>query len=66
MQDNVDWHLQGCDQCKWFKAHPQWEELYPILATYPLELVHMDFLTIENPKTGKDVNVLVITDHFMW
>ena len=36
------------------------------LAVYQLELVHIDFLTIENPKMGKDVNVLVITDHFMW
>ena len=35
-------------------------------STYPLELVHIDFLTIENPKTGKDLNVLVITDHFTW
>ena len=32
---------------------------------YPLELVHMDFLTIENPYTGADMNVLVITEHFM-
>ena len=31
----------------------------------PLELVHMDFLTIESPKTDKDINVLIITDHFM-
>ena len=38
--------------------------MFLILATYPLEMVHLDFLTIEHPKTGKDVNVLVITDHF--
>ena len=66
MQDDVDPYLRGCGQCKWFKACPQWEELYPILATYPLQLVHIDFLTVENPKTGKDINVLVITDHFTW
>ena len=35
-----------------------------MLATYPLEIVHIDYLVIENPKTGKDENVLVITDHF--
>ena len=46
-----------------FKACPQHEELYPILAMYPLELVHIDFLMIENPKNGKDVNILVITNH---
>ena len=26
----------------------------------------MDFLTIGNPFTGTDVNILVITNHFMW
>ena len=31
---------------------------------YPLEPVHIDFQTIENPRNEKDVNVLVITDHF--
>ena len=25
----------------------------------------MDFLTIENPRTSADMNILVITDHFM-
>lgn len=44
---------------------PQKEELHPILATYPLELVHMDYLMIENPKSDKNVSVLVITDHCM-
>ena len=38
-------------------------ELYPITATHPLELIHMDFLAIE---TGKNVNILVVTDHFTW
>ena len=33
-------------------------------ATYPMELVHMDYLTIEANKGGKDVPTLVITDHF--
>ena len=63
MQDDVHWYLKGCDQCKQFKACPKQEELYAILAMYPL--VHIDFLTFENPKTGKDINVLVITDHFL-
>ena len=33
-------------------------------ATYPMELVHMDYLTIKANKVGKDVHILVITDHF--
>ena len=43
---------------------PHHEELYPILAMYLLELVHIDFLMIDNPKNGKEVNVLVITNYF--
>ena len=32
---------------------------------YPLEIVHMDFLMIRSKKDlNKDINVLVITDHF--
>ena len=47
-----------------FKSKPQKTELYPITAIHPLKLNHMDFHTIESGKTGKDVNILVITDHF--
>ena len=35
-------------------------------ATYPIELVCMDYLTIEANEGGKDVHILVITDHFTW
>ena len=35
-----------------------------IMATHPLQLIHMDFLTIESGMTGKDVNILIVTDHF--
>ena len=33
-------------------------------VTYPMELVHMDYLTTEATDGGKDVHILVITDHF--
>ena len=33
-------------------------------ATYLMELVNMDYLTIEATEGGKDVHILVITDHF--
>ena len=33
-------------------------------ATYPMELVHMDYLTVEANEGCKDVHILVITDHF--
>ena len=33
------------------------------MATHPLELIHMDFHTIESGKTGEDLNVLVRVSH---
>ena len=33
-------------------------------VTYPMELVHMDYLTIKANEGVKDVHILVITDHF--
>jgi hypothetical protein len=37
-------------------------ELVSIVSTYPLELVSMDYLTLESAKGYG--NILVITDHF--
>ena len=39
-------HIQICERCLFFKSKPQKTELYPITATHPLELIHMDFFTI--------------------
>ena len=64
MQRDAEELIWKCDRCLWFKAKVHREELHPILAMYPLELVHMDYLTIKNPKSYKNVNVLVITDNF--
>ena len=36
-----------------------------IQATHPVQLVHLDYLTTEVTEGGKDVHVLIITDHFM-
>ena len=35
-----------------------------LMQHIPMELVHMDYLTIEANEGGKDVHILVITDHF--
>ena len=35
-----------------------------IICTYPLKLVHLNFLTIGKEGSDKNVNILVITDHF--
>ena len=60
--------IQDCRRCRIFGAAVQKAELEPISATSPLELIHLDFTSIETtmdpmvqPKTA---NVLVITDHF--
>ena len=37
--------------------------LQNIVATHPLELVHLDYLCLE-PGKGLEENVLVVTDHF--
>ena len=35
-----------------------------IQTAHPLQLGHLDYLTIEATQGGKDVHVLIITDHF--
>ena len=47
-----------------FKQPQEHEELYPIETSYPMELVHMDFVTIGKVGEAKALNVLVVTDHF--
>ena len=65
MAEDIVEHIKSCKNCRLFKTLPEKAELHPIVVTHPLELVHMDYLTIEHPKdNSKDVNVLVVTDHF--
>ena len=64
MQVDESKHIHNCKWCLRFMAKPMRMELQPIKATYPLELVHMDYLTIESGKGDKDVNILIISDHF--
>ena len=44
------------------KAIPDVAPLQPIIVSQPMELVHMDFLSIE-PSKGNIGKCLVITDH---
>ena len=62
MSEDVRSHIHSCEKCTKFKQPQEWEEIKPIICTYPFELVHLDFLTIG--KEGSDKNV--ITDHFTW
>ena len=60
--------LKNCGQCLVFEAGAQILTLAPILATEPMDLVHIDFIKMELPgdlrKKPKTKNVLVIMDHF--
>ena len=56
-------HIGKCHLCLAFKARQPKAPLKNIVATYPLELVHLDYLCLE-PGKGLEENVLVITDHF--
>ena len=64
MNEDVRSYIQKCDHCLRFKTKPEKEEMSPITATYPLELVHLDYLTVGEKSSDKMVNILVITDHF--
>ena len=39
-------------------------ELNPVETSHPMEIVHLDYLTIESGKSNRDVNILVVTQHF--
>ena len=39
--------------------------MQPILVSYPMELVQLDFLTLgEKADDNRNVNILIVTDHF--
>ena len=56
-------YVNKCQSCLKRKPIPDVAPLQPIVDSHPMELVHMDFLSIE-PSKGNIENVLVITDHF--
>ena len=63
MQVEATQHIAKCSRCLKRKSTPQVAPLQPILVSQPLELVHLDYLSLE-PSKGNIENVLVITDHF--
>jgi transposase InsO family protein len=56
-------HLSKCIRCRQYKRRKDVAPMENIVATYPMELVHLDYLGLE-PSKGNFENVLVITDHF--
>ena len=64
MLEDTKEHVGSCKRCQMAKGRQQLAPLQPYHASAPMELVHMDYLTIEHGKTGTDVNILIITDHY--
>ena len=64
MQIDAEQHVQACERCLRFEGKPERAELQPPTATHPLDIVHLDYLTILSRTGSVDVNILVITDHF--
>ena len=63
MSSEIEDHIRACNKCPYFKTKPQSTKLYPILTTHPMEIIHIDYLTIESRKSNKEIYVLVVTDH---
>ena len=65
MAKDVREHIRSCDRCEHFKDWSEREEIEQMEAQYPIEMVHVDFLMIGGKKDPwKDINILVVTDHF--
>lgn len=63
MLADIEQHVKKCNRCLRRKAKiSQRAPLHSVTTTYPLQLVCMDFLTLE-PARGIG-NILVITDHY--
>ena len=63
MTDEVEKYLAQCHRFLRRKAVQQRASLVNITTTQPLEMVCIDFLSLEPSKGGIE-NVLAITDHF--
>ena len=63
MSDYVRNYISNCQRCIQFRQAPQIAKLQPIDATYPLQVVHMDFLQIGSKKE-RNTSVLIVTENF--
>ena len=60
--------IHNCEKCRIFEAKPQIPPMEPILCTEPLDLVHINYVSMEVTVGIKEKpvikNVLVVEDHF--
>ena len=65
MTDDVHIHICTCDRCLRFKQPQEISKMQPILVSYQMELVYLDFLTLGGKADdNRSVNILIVTDHF--
>ena len=64
LMEEAQEYVSSCRRCQMAKGKQQLAPLQPYHADAPMELVHMDYLSIEHGRTGNDVNILIITDHY--
>ena len=60
--------IRACKHCLQFEGGTPKAPLYPIMATTPLDLLHVDFTSIETilelNQLPRVANILVFQDHF--
>ena len=65
MAEDVQTHIHTCERCQGFKQPQERAEMQPIQVSYPMELIHLDFLTVGGKtRDVKSTYIMVITDHF--
>ena len=65
MAEDMLTHICTCDRYIKFKQPQEKSEMQPILVSYPLELIHLDFLTLRGKTDdSKNIHILIVTDHF--
>ena len=67
MADDVQIHICTCDRSTRIKQPQKRSEIQPILVSYPLKLVHLNFLSVGGKADdNRSVNILIVTDHFTY
>ena len=68
MAQRMMMNICNCEKCRIFEAKPQILPMEPIVCTEPLDLVHIDYVSMEVTVGMKEKlvvkNVLVVEDHF--
>ena len=68
MAQRIMLSIRNCEKCCIFEAKPQIPPMEPILCTKPLDLVHIDYVSMEVTMGVKEItvvkNVLVVEDYF--